>query len=210
MWLLGACHTRRRRPPEGGRVVGRPCWCLVSAVTVLACALGAGCTPDPGAGPTVSPAPTSPSATALPTPPETDIERQMRLDYEAAEKVYRRFRAEYRRVLRAGGAKQATTVMKETAGNGYLEETEAVVKAYKNFGDHQEGGRERIVYVRYRGWKAEQVTLAVCEDSRSIKALDKDGKSLGPGEFRTVTIRLRKFSAGWKLWSGSGKKAGSC
>lgn len=134
----------------------------------------------------------------------------MRLDYEAAEKVYRRFRAEYRRVLRAGGAKQATRVMKETAGNGYLKETEDVIKAAYAFGDHEEGGREKIVYVRYVGWKPQNVTLDVCEDDRSVKVLDKNGKSLGPGEFRAVTIQVRQSSAGWKLWSGNGKKVDLC
>ena len=186
-------------------------WWLVGAVTVLTCALGVGCTPDPDPEPTPSSSPTaaSPSVTPIPTPPETDLEREQRLDYEAAEKVYRQFRAEYRRVLRAGGAKQATKVMKETAGNGYLKETEAVVKAYKNFGDHQEG-REKLVYVRYTGWKSENVTLDVCEDDRSVKALDKDGKSIGPGEFRAVTIQVRKFADGWRLWSGDGKKVELC
>ena len=185
-------------------------WWLVSALTVLVCALGAGCTPDPEPGPTASPDSVGPSATPAATPPETEIERQQRLDYEAAEKVYRRFRAEYRRVLRAGGAKQATKVMKVTAGNGYLKETEDVVKAYKAFGDHEEGGQEKIVYVRYVGWQPGRVTLDVCEDSRSIRALDNNGKSIGPGEFRAVTIRVRQFESNWRLWSGNGEKAESC
>ena len=101
-------------------------------------------------------------------------------------------------------------MMKETAGNGYLEETEAVVKAYKDFGDHEEGGQEKTVYVRYAGWKPNSVTLDVCEDSRAVKALDKNGKSIGPGEFRVVTIRVRLLKGDWKLWDGDGKKVDSC
>ena len=47
------------------------------------CVLVAACTPEPA--PTVTPTPTPASV----TPTETDIERQQRLDYEAAEKAYR-------------------------------------------------------------------------------------------------------------------------
>ncbi len=73
------------------------------AVGALACALAlVGCTPAAPAEPSPSPSP------AVQTPAETTQERQQRLDYAAAEKSYRTFRAEYERVLRAGGAKEPT------------------------------------------------------------------------------------------------------
>ena len=85
-------------------------------VVALVCALAlgpAGCTPDAVVQPTPSP-----SASSA-TPTETDAERQERLDYAAAEKAYRTFRAEYGRVLRAGGAKEPTIQASVTCGTGW-------------------------------------------------------------------------------------------
>ena len=50
---------------------------------VACCALTAACTSEPAPGATSSPTPVSA------TPTESQIERQMRLDYEAAEAAYR-------------------------------------------------------------------------------------------------------------------------
>ena len=62
---------------------------FVSVGAVVACcALAAACTSEPP--PVITPAPTS----AATTPTESQIERQMRLDYEAAEAAYRANRAE--------------------------------------------------------------------------------------------------------------------
>ncbi len=60
------------------------------------CALLAGCTPADG----TIPAPPATSAPASATPPETAQQREERLAYEAAEKAYRTFRAEYARSTR--------------------------------------------------------------------------------------------------------------
>ena len=87
-------------------------------VATLLCVLAtAGCSPGSEAP---GPAPTPPSPVQT-TPTESPQERQERLDYAAAEKAYRTFRAEYGRVLRAGGAKEPTKVMKATAGGRVLE-----------------------------------------------------------------------------------------
>jgi hypothetical protein len=50
---------------------------------VACCALAAACTPE------LAPVQTSSPTRAATTPSESQIERQMRLDYEAAEKAYR-------------------------------------------------------------------------------------------------------------------------
>ena len=70
---------------------------------VACCALAAACTQEPAQ--TSSPSPT-PLAT---TPRESQIERQMRLDYEAAERAYRATIAEHDRQAQLGGASSATT-----------------------------------------------------------------------------------------------------
>ena len=69
--------------------LGVPGFVRVGAA-VAGCALVAACTPQPG--PTGTPTPAPPvTASARPSasPTETEIERQQRLDYEAAEKAYR-------------------------------------------------------------------------------------------------------------------------
>jgi len=164
----------------------------------------AGCTtPDP-AGP-VSP-PTPPVSQS---PTETAQERQERLDYAAAEKSYRTFRAEYDKVLRTGGAKQATKVMRATAGGPYLKEFSEIVEAYDGLGLRTRG-REEIAHVRRIGYAAEEVNLQVCEDSRNVEDLDHRGKSKGRGELRTASLQVRKVGGQWKVWSGNGKKVESC
>ena len=69
---------------------------------VACCALTAACTSEPAPGAT-----SSPTSQAV-TPSESQIERQMRLDYEAAEKAYRANMAEQDRpTWQAAWRKQA-------------------------------------------------------------------------------------------------------
>lgn len=174
------------------------------AVTTLLCAVVlAACTPDPVVQPTPSPTPT------VATPTETAAERQERLDYAAAEKAYRTFRAEYGRVLRAGGAKEPTKVMKETAGGDYLKELAEVTEAYKGLGDHQVG-TEAIVFVRARGYGTRELQLEVCEDGRRTEIIDRSGKKVGKGELRTASLQVRLLDDRWRLWSGKGRRVTSC
>ena len=173
----------------------------LAAMTVIVM-LSAACTPDPEVPPT--PSPSIPA-----TPVETEQERQERVAYEAAEKSYREFRVEYGRVMEAGGASKPTRLMEQTAGGSYLKEIMEVVEAYKGFGDHKEG-TETIVYVRPAGYSPKSVLLDVCEDSRKVKSLDKNGKSTGVGELRTIRIDVQLKGSQWKLWSGEGAKVEKC
>lgn len=178
------------------------------AVTLVGL-FGAACTPDPGP---VTPTPSAVS-TATPTvsasPTETAQEREERVAYDAAEKAYRTFRAEYNRVLRAGGAKEPTAVMKQTAGGEYLKTFTEIVQAYKGLGSYAEG-TERTVYVRPSGYSPKEIAMQVCEDSRQVKDFVKSGKQVGVGELRTATIEVRRVDRNWKLWSGSGQSVKSC
>ena len=65
---------------------------------VACCALAAACTSEPAPSST-------PSLSPAATPTESQIERQMRLDYEAAEEAYRASMAEQDRLYRAGGVR---------------------------------------------------------------------------------------------------------
>ncbi len=177
-----------------------------STVLVTATMVGlvtGGCTPAGGPVPTPSPAPASQS------PTESDLERQQRLDYEAAEKAYRTFRAEYQRVLQAGGAKQPTAVMKATAGGPYLKELGEVVAAFRGL-ELKQIGQETIKNVGYVGHDPESVSLQVCEDDRQAVVVNKEGEDQGPGEIQLSNLTVRKMSGRWKVWTGSGKKVSSC
>ena len=175
---------------------------VVGAVVLMSTLALTGCTPDGPAGPTPS------LSSAAPTPLETTQERQERLDYAAAEKSYRTFRAEYERVLRAGGAKDATATMKNTAGGGYLKTFTEVVQAFSANGS-RDTGRETIAYVRPSGYASDSLALEVCEDSRSVVTIRRSGHR-SRGEVRQATIEVRKVSNVWKVWSGTGKLDDSC
>lgn len=171
---------------------------MVAAVVVL---LGSGCTPDPGPQPTPTP--------VTPTPTENAQEREQRLAYEAAEKSYREYRAEYQRVLSAGGSSEPTKRMRETAGGPYLKETAEVAKAYKGLTYHSVGS-DKIVYVHRAGYSNTSVVLNTCEDSAGVRILDKKNRLKGRGEVRTLELEVRISGSRWKVWSGRGKKVGSC
>lgn len=181
----------------GRRHAGRG---FVLGVSLLAL-LGAGCTPDT----TTPPPATSTSATRA----ESAQEREERVAYEAAEKSYREFRAELYRVLRSGGAKAPTAVMKKTAAGPYLANFKDLVVAYREVGIHSEG-EEKIVYVREAGYSPRAVTFDVCEDSRDVKDYDKKGRYKGKGELRKIQLEVRLESNQWKLWDGEGQKVTSC
>src|SRR5918998_5048971 len=88
---------------------------------IAGCALVAACTPEPGATTTPTPAPpASVSATPSATPTETEIERQQRLDFEAAERAYRTSIAEQDRLARLG-VSRSTAELERTSTGRYLE-----------------------------------------------------------------------------------------
>jgi hypothetical protein len=169
----------------------------------LLCLLTAqGCSGDlTGPSPSLSP------TTSAQTPTESAQQRQERLDYAAAEKAYRTFRAEYGRVLRAGGAKEPTRVMKATAGGSYLRELSEIIEAYEGTGAYDRG-KERIGYVRAGGYGPNALILDVCEDGRAITT--HSGDKLIPGEIRTAHLQITKAAGEWKISSGTGRKVSTC
>lgn len=182
-----------RRRTGRGLIVGA---CLLTF-------LGAGCTPD-------DPPPAPPSTNVpSPSPTENAQEREERLAYEAAEKSYREFRAEFGRILTAGGSERATSLMTTTATGSYLKENLEVVEAYQGLGYHQMGS-ERIAYVRQAGYSPEAVLLSTCEDAALVKTLDKRGKLVGRGDIRRLDLEIRKSGDLWKVSSGSGRQVKEC
>ena len=173
----------------------------LAAMTIII-TLSVACTSDPEVPPT--PSPSIPA-----TPAETEQERQERVAYAAAEKSYREFRAEYRRVLRAGGSSKATIVLKETAAGPYLAQFVKVVQSYEKTGAKLQG-QERVVYVRPAGYSPTSLVLDTCEDGRGHTTRYKNGKVAGKGEVRTARIEVRKIEGRWKMWDVEGEKVASC
>lgn len=174
------------------------------AFVVCACLL-----PFLGSACTAQVPPPPPPATPSATPTETAQEREERLAYAAAETSYRQFRAEFYKVLGAGGAKSATPPMKATAAGPYLKYFTSLVEAYKGEKSHSTG-IERTGYVRPQGYSPTSVILDVCEDSSAVRDFNHAGKQVGKGEIRTARLEIRRLDGTWKIWDGSGKKVASC
>lgn len=180
--------------------------CTARGFVVGACLLtflSTGCTPD-------EPPPAPPSSSApSPTPTENAQEREQRLAYEAAEKSYREFRAEYYRILSMGGSTSSTPAMKATAAGPYLREATEVVQAYRGLKRRAKGSL-RITNVRGNGYAPADLVLMACEDSSGVAYFDEKGKETGRGELRQVELTVREVGGRWKIWSGTGSEVTSC
>jgi hypothetical protein len=163
---------------------------------VACCALAAACTQEPAR--TSSPSPT-PAAT---TPIESQIERQMRLDYEAAERAYRTNISEQDRLARAGGHEQATAALKATAEGEYLSSSVASLALIKR--KRWRGiGSTTILGIGRVGWQEKHVRLVSCEDGSHLRLLDNAGKDVTPrGDSQFVQRLVVVQRAGrWKVSS---------
>jgi hypothetical protein len=166
---------------------------FVSVGAVVACCALAACTqePVPATTPSVTPAAT--------TPTESQIERQMRLDYEAAEKAYRAALAEQERQAVLGIA-QLTPALKASATGAYLD---LVLKALEYAHDRhwRSSGSTRILGVVPNGWKDRTVRLIACEDSSGVRLISKAGNDVTRQNTRTYVQDLTVEATGgrWKV-----------
>jgi hypothetical protein len=161
---------------------------------VACCALAAACTPEPA--PTTTPSPT-PAAT---TPSESQIERQIRLDYEAAEAAYRDNMAEQDRQSQLGTAVK-TKELTSTASGRYLR---FVLEVLSDIGDSgwRAEGVTNIRGVASSGWRKDQVQLTACEDSSAVKFIDKKGRDVTPkNAVRTYVqnLTVNRVGGRWKV-----------
>ena len=141
---------------------------------VACCALAAACTSEPAPHSTPSP---SPAAT---TPTESQIERQIRLDYEAAEEAYRVNMAEQDRLYQAGGSEKRTPELKATATGSYLRITRDSLREVRRLGWHAIGATKIVGVVRDRGWTRGRIGLTSCEDNETVRFVDKSGRDVTP------------------------------
>jgi len=161
---------------------------------VACCALVAGCTP-------AQPASAPPPTPAITTPTESQIERQMRLDYEAAEQAYRANRAEQGRLYKAGGITEATPEMRATATASYLRITLKALRRIKTAGWQATGTTEVVGVVANGGWKENEVGLTSCEDSSVVRFIDGSGNDVTPSTNRRYVQALKvvKLRGRWKV-----------
>jgi hypothetical protein len=159
---------------------------------VACCALAAACTSEPA--PSSTPSPLSPAT----TPTETQIERQMRLDYGAAETAYRASVAEHDRQARLGIANAAA--LKKTATGVYLHFSLRSLRRSRDAGWRAKGTTE-IVNVIGSGWQERTIRLIACEDSSGVRFADDRGKDVTPRIRRTYVQELtaNKNGSGWKI-----------
>ena len=162
---------------------------------VACCALAAACTPEPAPTSTSSPTPTAT------TPTESQIERQMRLDYEAAEKAYRASTSEQDRLYRAGGTTTASATLKATTTGSYLRITLQSLREVRKAGWHAEGSTKIVGVARNGGWKPGQLGLTSCEDNSVIRFIDQGGKDVTPEVERRYVQKLTvvKVAERWKV-----------
>jgi hypothetical protein len=171
------------------------------------CALLAGCTPADGTIP--APPPATP-ASASATPPETAQQREERLAYEAAEKAYRTFAAEYARLQQQDeGTGGPTKIMTDNAAGPYLKAMTGFLNYKINHGTHSDRAI-RIAYVKRGGYSAEELVLYTCEDGSAIKVLDRKGKQIGHGGTSELKLYARPVDGRWKIWDGDQTEVAKC
>jgi hypothetical protein len=173
---------------------------FVSVGAVVACCVLAACTPEPP--PISTPVPT----TAATTPTESQIERQMRLDYEAAEKAYRDNIAEQDRLARAGGVHRATSALMSTAEGDYLSAALASLAYIERKGWHGSGSTA-ILGLAQVGWQEKMVRLMSCEDGSRLRLIDKSGKDVTPkGNARFIqSLSVVQRAGRWRVSSFESK-----
>jgi len=167
---------------------------LVSVgAAVACCALAAACTPQPAPTSTTSPMPTAT------TPTESQIERQMRLDYEAAEKAYRDNMAEQDRQSQLGIAVK-TAELTSTATGNYLRFVLEVLGDIHDSGWRAKGATN-IRGVVSSGWRKDEIQLTACEDNTSVKFLDGNGRDVTPNNVRRYVqdLTVNRVNGHWKV-----------
>ena len=180
--------------------------CSYLGAISAACVLVAACAPADGAP--VPPPPVGQSAVSA-TPPETAQEREERLAYEAAEKAYRTFAAEYARLQQVEGPNKPTRLMTDNATGPYLKAMSNFLRYKAKNGRHVDKA-VRIAYVRHGGYSKEELILLTCQDGSKVRVFDKSGKQVGRGSISKLTLHARPVSGRWKIWSATQEAVKSC
>ena len=176
---------------------------------IAGCALVAACTPDqpPAVTPTPTPAAT-PSPTPSATPTETDIERQMRLDWQAAEKAYRTAVAEGDRLARKGGVTKATPELRAVSTGEFLDLQLISLNLLKSRKWQFQGSVTIFSVKRAGGWSRATLELLACEDNSTWRILDQGGRDVTPKNQPDYiqSLTVNNIRGSWKVAGLSTKK----
>jgi hypothetical protein len=179
----------RTRTRSRVAVVAAAAAAALSLAGLTGCELLAGQVPLPTPDPTT----TSP-------PAETDQERTIRLDREAAVKAYMMASQESNRLGMAGGATKPTRALTDNAGGVYLEVQMNDLSFLKSKGYRADMGARTSVTAN-GGWSAKEIGLTACEDASKLRLLDKSGKEVEknrPKRF-VQTLTATKVDGRWKI-----------
>lgn len=187
-------------------------WVLPAALVL------AGCTPT--APPTTSaPTPTflcTPEAGGAESPcSQQDYEKMKARDaqYEEAEKVYREFRAEYERVVRAGGSTSLSPKLKQVIGNQDLAKSLASqLRMFKAQGLHIEGPGLEIKSVTRRPgveMNGSSVAIEFCSDGSST-AIKRGNTKVRSGGIANETAFFRDSGSGMKIVATTYEEVKKC
>lgn len=170
----------------------------VAAAATLSVAGLAGCDLLTQHTPPPLPAPVPPATTS--TPHETEQERTMRLDKEAAVKAYTAVNTESTRLALAGGASKPTNVLTDNAGGFYLKVQMNDLGFLKSKG-YRADSAPRARVTANGGWSEKEIGLTACEDASKVRLLDKSGKEARkdrPKRF-VQTLTATKVDGRWKI-----------
>jgi hypothetical protein len=176
---------------------------------IAGCALVAACTPDPG--PTTTPTPVPPttaSATPSATPTETEIERQQRLDWEAAEAAYRLAVLESDRLAREGGVTKPSKKLSSVATDEFLELAITGLRILESHQWRYEGAVTILGVKRQGGWRSSRLNLVGCEDNSTWRILDKNDRDVTPKKQPDYiqSLVVKRVDRVWKVAELSTKK----
>ena len=167
---------------------------FVSVGAVVACcALAVACSPNqaPASTPSLTPVAT--------TPAESQIERQMRLDYEAAEKAYRANIAEQDRLYQAGGIAKLQPLTQSDRNRRHISGLPLQsLRAFKKAGWHATGVDDDRGRRANGGWQENEVGLTSCEDSSRHAVLRPIGQGRDASRNRRLCAGISK-SCNWMV-----------
>ena len=161
----------------------------LSAVGLAGCELLAQNTPLP-----------TPDPTTASTPTESEKERTIRLDKEAAEQAYTAVITETIRLGKAGGVSKPTNVLTDNARGAYLKVQMDGLRDLKSKGNHA-GGTLKTSVTADGGWSEKEIGLTACEDGSQLRLLDRSGKEVEkdrPKRF-VQTLTATKADGRWKI-----------
>ena len=171
------------------------------AAVVVGGLLLAACSPQP--------TPPPPAPAPVTTPVETQLERQQRLDFEAAEKSYRAFHSEYTRLSQSGGTRQPTAVMKLEAGGPYLQFMADYLAQTQAAGTRAKGV-VNITYVRPGVYSPTALDLQICEDGSNVTNVNRQGEVISRGVAVRLRLDVHRVGNKWKVWDGDDEEVTTC